>query len=81
MIKHRNKPVLADKECKKTDKTNSVQSSLKSHPLWVTLYVSWILSNRESCLNQYSFKCRLELLLIYAILKFCRFTVERISPG
>ena len=25
-------------ECKKTDSTNSVQSSLKSHPLWVTLY-------------------------------------------
>ena len=27
-------------ECKKTDETNSLQLSLKSHPFWVTLYVS-----------------------------------------
>ena len=36
---YRNNTVLADRnsECKKMDLTNSVQSSLKSHPFWVSL--------------------------------------------
>ena len=31
--------VTCNPDCKKTDKTNSIYSSLKSHCLWVTLYV------------------------------------------
>ena len=39
MIWQRNKfTVVRNREYKETDSMNSVQSSLKPHPLWVTLY-------------------------------------------
>ena len=31
--------VAGNRNYKETDSINSVQSSLKSHPLWVTLYI------------------------------------------
>ena len=34
--------VAGNCEYKETDSTNSVQSSLKSHPLWVTLHIQKI---------------------------------------
>ena len=41
MICKRTKIIVArNYECKKEGQINSVQSSLKSHPLWVTLFVS-----------------------------------------
>ena len=40
IIWQRNKFIVAgNRECEETDSINFVQSSLKSHPLWETLYV------------------------------------------
>ena len=40
--------VTGKPEFKETDSINSVQSSLKSHPVWVTLYIwNWNKRNME----------------------------------
>ena len=38
-------------ECKKTDQTNFGQSSLKSYPLWVTLYLCQAVGYEHTCIQ------------------------------
>ena len=45
------KQVVRSHEYKETDSINSVQSSLKSHPLWVTLYLYYCIFCIFVCLN------------------------------
>ena len=46
-------------DCNKNDRMDSVKSSLKYHPLWVTLHCNSTFSHKEFCL------LTVEIVLIY----------------